>query len=105
MAFLKIVKNNLLKDNGYIIFAYANPFHPVPVQLVWGALTKKVLFDPTHVHNWSARQFTKLIEKEFKIVDKKKTSPFTKWVKVAKYFKGDILLFCQIRQKDKSSPI
>ena len=90
---LQIVKSNLLNDGGQVIFLYANPFHPV--QLIWGAMTRKVLFDPTHVHNWTVKQFIKVVEKDFKIINKEKTSPFTKWVSIGKYFKGEIILFCQ----------
>ena len=90
---LQIIKSNLLNDGGYVIFLYANPFHPV--QLIWGAMTQKVLFDPTHVHNWTVKQFMKLVKEDFKIISNKKTSPFTKWVSVGKYFKGEIILFCQ----------
>ena len=91
--FLTIMNNNLIKNNGYIIFGYANPYHPM--QLIWGLLTQKVLFDKTHVHNWTINQFKKVIEPKFKIIDTKKTSPFTKFIGIGKYFKGDILIFSQ----------
>ena len=89
--FLKAIKNNLIKDDGFIIFGYANPYHPV--QLIWGFLTQKVLFDKTHIHNYTINQFVKIIRQEFKIIDIKKTSPFTKFIGLGKYFKGDIIVF------------
>lgn len=85
----------LLTDNGIIIFGYANPFHPV--QLVWGFLTKKVLFDKTHIYNWSITEFYKTVADEFNILEVKKTSPFTKMACIGKYFKGDIIILANMK--------
>jgi 2-polyprenyl-3-methyl-5-hydroxy-6-metoxy-1,4-benzoquinol methylase len=88
------INTSLLKNNGIVIFGYADPYHPV--QLVWGFLTQKVLFDKTHVHNWSTKTFKNSIIKEnFEIIDTKRTSPFTKFIFLGKHFKGDILIFCR----------
>lgn len=92
--------NKIFNKDGMIIFGYANPYHPV--QLFWGFLTKKVLFDKTHIHNWTIKQFRKEISKYFQILEEKKTSPFTRFIYIGKHFKGDILIRCKIKKKVNS---
>lgn len=89
------IKSGLLNPHGKIIFCYADPFHPA--QLVWGVLTQKVLFDKTHVHNWSASGFRKLIASDFNILEVHRTSPFTRMIPVGKYLKGDIMVLAGLR--------
>ena len=89
------IKTNLLNKEGIIIFGYANPYHPV--QLIWGYLTQKVLFDKTHVYNWNIENFKKIVALDFDIIKTEKTSPFTKMISMGKHFKGDILVFARNR--------
>ncbi len=85
----------ILKKDSLIILGYANPYHLV--QIFWGFLTRKVLFDKTHIHNWTIRQFIKEVNRYFTILEIKKTSPFTRFIFLGKYFKGDILLKCKVK--------
>ncbi|MDY6833654.1 MAG: class I SAM-dependent methyltransferase [Chloroflexota bacterium] len=88
-----IMNRELLKDDGITVFGYANPYHPV--QLVWGYMTKRVLFDKTHVHNWSTKAFGSIIGKEFEILQTAQTSPFTRLVWLTQHFKGDIIILAK----------
>lgn len=86
--FIKL-KTNLLNPDGKIIFGYANAYHPV--QILWSILIGKGLFDPTHVHNWTIREWKQVIEQNFSILDQKLTSPYTKFISLGRHFKVDHL--------------
>ncbi len=81
--------------NNIFIFGYSNPYNFL--QLIVGFIRKKVLFDNTHYHNWTIKQFYKLINNNFEIIKSKKTSPFTRLIPLTKFFKGDILILAKLK--------
>lgn len=78
------------------IFGYANPYNPF--QLLVGFIRKKVLFDKTHKHNWTVKQFYNLISQNFEIIKFKKTSPFSRLITLTKFIKGDILILAKLKK-------
>jgi len=96
--FLKTIPK-LLKPGGRLIVGYANPFHPA--QLLSGLLQRKVLFDPTHVNNWSVSALRRLLASRYRIVEEKRTSPFTRFVWLGRFLKGDVLFRCEVGSSDR----
>lgn len=94
--FLFQVFNKYFDKKTVFIFGYANPYNLF--QLLVGFIRKKVLFDKTHHHNWSVKQFYKLIAENFKIVTYKMTSPFTHLLFITKFIKGDILILAKLKE-------
>ncbi len=87
----------LLKRGGVVIFGYADPYHPA--QLLSGLLQRKVLFDPTHVRNWPARAFESMLAERFSLLEVRRTSPFSRLLRLGKWMKGDLLVRCALKRK------
>ncbi len=86
------VIESLLAPAGRVIFGYADPYHWF--QLLKGLACRSARFDPTHRVNWTAGAFTALIGRRFRVLEERRTSPFTRGVAVTRFFKGDVLMLC-----------
>jgi 2-polyprenyl-3-methyl-5-hydroxy-6-metoxy-1,4-benzoquinol methylase len=85
----------LLSPAGRLIVGYADPYHPA--QLVSGLLQRKVLFDSTHENNWSVASLRNLLAGKYRIEEELRTSPFTRFVRLGRFLKGDVLFRCAMK--------
>lgn len=82
----------LLKKGGRVIFGYADPYDLS--QLIKGFFARSAFFDPTHIHNWTADEFERIVSGRFRILEVKRTSPFTRWLWLGRCLKAEILICC-----------
>ena len=87
----------LTSEKGQLLVGYADPYHPA--QFLSGLLQRKVLFDPTHVTNWSSSAFLSMLGARFGVLEVRRTSPFTRFRSVGRFLKGDVLVRCSVKRE------
>lgn len=84
----------VLKKKGLFLAGYVDETHPF-TQFYSLIFPDKGKADPTHKVSWTPEEFKKDVAKYFKIVKKKKTSPFGRFLPFSQIFKNEVLLCCQ----------
>lgn len=96
--FNKILPRITKKDAILIISLYRQYFLP---NLINTILKRGTVFDPTHVHNWTRRQFALEVRKYCNIIEMKNLSGYTRKDKLMKYFKSETLIIAKLKNHEK----
>lgn len=84
----------VLKKDGLFLAGYVDENHPV-TQLYSLVFPDKGKADPTHKVSWTPEKFKKEVNKNFKILEVKKTSPYGRFLPFSQLLKSEILLRCR----------
>lgn len=97
IKFMKNIIPKIIKKNGYIIFSLHKQYNIF--NLFNMLLQRGSFFDPTHIHNWTEKQFKLEVSKYFKIINVFDVASYTKLIPVTKYLKTETLIIAKLKNE------
>lgn len=93
--FMSRVIPSILENNGWIIFSLYRQFNIVNMINMY--LQRGVFYDPTHIYNWTIKEFKTEVSKYFKILKLINLAGYTKLIPITKYLKSETVIFAQLK--------
>lgn len=96
VKFMKKIIPKLIKSNGYLIFSLHNQYNIF--NLINMLVQRGNFFDPTHIHNWTKKQFENEVKKYFKVDEIFSVASYTKLTFITKYIKNETLIVARLKK-------
>lgn len=93
--FMSRVIPSILKNNGWIIFSLYRQYNLVNKINMY--LQRGVFYDPTHIYNWTIKEFRNEVSKYFRILNLINLAGYSKLIAITKFLKSETVIFAQVK--------
>lgn len=92
--FMSRVIPSILKNNGWIIFSLYRQYNLLNKINMFSQ--RGLFYDPTHIYNWTIKEFKTEVSKYFKIIKIVNLAGYTKFIPITKYLKSETVIFARL---------
>ena len=96
LNFMQKIIPSILNRNGFVVFSLYKQYNFF--NIVNMLFHRGCFFDPTHIYNWTEKQFEVEISKHFKIIKILNVAGYTKLTSITKYAKTETLIIAKLKK-------